>query len=118
MRFRELRELAGSSLDGGDAEDKSIGELKEQVKELELRARLCKHKDEKDTAVISIIVLQIQKFLFTIANRTLGPMICNIRAVLPHLLNPDDLVASGIIHKYQKITERATPVPEQSTLPQ
>jgi hypothetical protein len=36
-------------------------------------------------------------------------MLVSIRAVLPHILNPDDLVATGIIHKYQKMSERSTP---------
>lgn len=107
MRFRELRLLAGSQLE--EDEERSLAELKEEVKDLDTRERICKHNNEKETAVISLIVLQMQKYLFTVANRTLGPMIVNIRAVLPHILNPDDLVTTGIIHKYQKMSERSTP---------
>ena len=81
-------------------DERSLAELKEQVKELELKERLCKHNNENETAVISIIVLQMQKFLFTVSNRTLGPMLGNINAVLPHILRPDDILASGVIHKY------------------
>lgn len=113
MRFRDLRKLAGSTLSEGE-EEKSLIELKEQIKDIELKERICRHSNEQETAIISVIVLQIQRYLFSIANKTLGPMITNIRAVLPHLLNPDDLIASGIIRKYQKIVERLTPQSEQT----
>lgn len=57
IRYRELRKLAGSSLD--DEDDKSLSELKEQAKELESKERICKLSNEKETAVISVIVLQL-----------------------------------------------------------
>jgi hypothetical protein len=57
MRYRELRKLAGSALDEGD--DKSLAELKEQAKELESKEKICKLSNEKETAVISVIVLQL-----------------------------------------------------------
>ena len=49
--------MAGSSLDDGD--DKSLAELKEQIKELESKERICKLSNDKETAVISVIVLQL-----------------------------------------------------------
>jgi len=40
-------------------DERSLAELKEHVKELEMRGKLCKHNNENETAVISIIVLQM-----------------------------------------------------------
>lgn len=57
MRFRELRLLAGSQLE--EDEDRSLAELKEEVKDLDARERICKQSNEKETAVISLIVLQM-----------------------------------------------------------
>ena len=57
MRFRELRMLAGSQLE--EDEDRSLAELKEEVKDLDARERICKQSNEKETAVISLIVLQM-----------------------------------------------------------
>jgi hypothetical protein len=40
-------------------DERSLAELKEHVKELEMKGKLCKHNNENETAVISIIVLQM-----------------------------------------------------------
>jgi hypothetical protein len=90
--------------------DESIAEMKERIKDIDVKNRLIIHNNETETSTISNIVLQLQKILFILSNKTLGPFIEKIRTILPHLLYKDDQLANSVLLKYQKMAERNSSV--------
>jgi hypothetical protein len=48
------------------------------------------------------MVVFFQNMLYALGNRSLGPMIANIRVVCPLILNPEDVLATAVLKKYNK----------------
>jgi hypothetical protein len=48
------------------------------------------------------MVVFFQNMLYALGNRSLGPMITNIRVVCPLILNPEDVLATAVLKKYNK----------------
>lgn len=74
-------------------EDSSVNALHDKIKAIQDRINLVKHNNQMATELISDIVMYFQNIVFVASNRSLGPIIINLRHVLPHLLHPDDPMA-------------------------
>jgi len=49
------------------------------------------------------VVIFFSDLLSKLSNRTIGPLLNNIKIVLPQLLHQDDSLAQGVLKKYQKL---------------
>lgn len=86
----------------GEDEDFNTQKALERIKEIGDKANIVKHNDQLATALISSMVVFFQNMLYALGNRSLGPMIANIRVVCPLILNPEDVLATAILKKYNK----------------
>lgn len=96
----ELALNQGLGNDQDALEEFSFQESQDRIKDLQDKIALLQHNTDLATALISEIVVFYQNVLFSIGNRSLGPIIVNLRICLPHLVNPDDQQAQGVLRKY------------------